>query len=87
MSDSQFDAEPEDSWDQTDALPVQLDNLVRRVELLTSRKLRTGSDDPVDVVDAIAERVRQTRRRRLTERELLRADQLDEDITHVRSRL
>ena len=81
-----FDAEPEDSWDATDALGFQLQNLIRRTELLTGRRWRLSGDPPV-ILDAITDAVRKARRKRLYGRQLVRADQIDEDVVFVRSRL
>lgn len=81
------DTEPEDAWDAGDAIPEQVGNLVRRLELLLRRRVRLTGDSVQDQVDQIAEAVRKARRKRLYGRDLLRADQLDEDIGFVRSRL
>lgn len=88
MSDSDFgDIEPEDSWHPEDPVAEQLTNLVRRAELLEGRSLRAAYSDPHDTLDVLAVIVAAARRRRLTGRELLRADQLDEDIAFIRRRL
>jgi len=81
------DAEPEDSWHPLDPVAEQLTNLVRRTELLTRQRVRTGATDPHDVLAALADLVLRARRKRLYGRDLVRADQLDEDIVYVRSRL
>lgn len=80
------DAEPEDSWDIDDSVAEQIQNLVRRAELLTGRRLRLAGE-PIDILDALRETVRRVRRKRLYGRALVRADQLDEDITFVLGRL
>jgi len=80
------DTEPEDAWHPDDTVAEQLQNLVRRTELLTGRRLRlTG--EPIDILDALRDTVRRARRKRLIGREVVRADQLDEDIAHVFTRV
>ena len=86
MNPDTFDAEPEDSWDATDSVAEQIQNLVRRAERLTGRRLRMMGE-PIDVLDTLRETVRRARRKRLYGRELVRADQLDEDITFVVGRI
>jgi len=81
------DDEPEDAWHPDDAIPIQLDNLVRRAELLTRKRVRLHGDEPRQVLDALADLVLKARRKRLLGRELVRADQLDEDIDFVRRRV
>ena len=85
--DDLFDAEPEDSWDATDALVDQLDNVIRRVELLTGHGFRSGATDPADVLDAVEHLIARARRRHPSARDLVRAEQLDADIAFVRTRL
>lgn len=80
------DAEPEDSWDRGDSVVEQIHNLVRRAELLTGRQLRLAGE-PIDILDALRDIVRRARRRRLFGRVLVRADQLDDDITFVLGRI
>ena len=77
------DAEPEDSWDPDDPVPVLLVNLLRRARLLAAH------DDPVEhrVLDVLVEVVARARTRELSPRELMRARDLDTDIAHVRGRL
>ena len=78
------DIEPEDSWHPDDPAPELVENLRRRVELLTRRRqVLTGSS--AEILEKIAVLVAKARRRRLTGRDLVRADQLDEDIAYVRS--
>lgn len=78
------DWEPEDSWDADDDVADQLDNLRARVRLL----YRMRPAPPLDFLDDIAEAVALARvARPLSAREVLRADQLDEDIIYVRARL
>lgn len=81
------DDEPEDAWDPGDPVPVLVDDLLRRVELLVGHGVRTGSDDPAATLDAIAHLVEVARRRHLGPHDLERARELDEDIATVRGRL
>jgi hypothetical protein len=77
------DWEPEDSWDAEDDPQVQLDNLRARARLLyLSRTV-----PPLDTLDQIAAAVTGAFARPLTAREVLRAEQLDEDIEYLRTRL
>lgn len=87
MSDVFGDTEPEDAWDAGDTIPEQVDNLIRRLELLLRRRVRLAGDTVEDQLAQIARLVRSARRRRLIGREIVRADQLDEDIAYIRSRL
>jgi len=80
------DSEPEDAWDAGDTVPEQVRNLIRRVELLVRYPVRVGGDAR-ETLAALRRLVRRARRRRLYGRELLRADQIDEDIEFVESRL
>lgn len=80
------DDEPEDAWHPNDPVIEQLRNLVRRAELLEGRHLRF-SGDPDDVLEALGDLVAKARRRRLNGREIVRVNQLDEDISYVAGRL
>jgi hypothetical protein len=77
------DFEPEDAWDRDDHPIDQLDNLRDRARLLYL--FRTVP--PLDTLDQIAAAVTGAFARALTAREVLRAEQLDEDITYLRTRL
>ena len=81
------DDEPEDAWDADDSIPEQIANLVRRVELLIHGRVRLTGDSVGDQLDQLAALVRKARRKRLLGREKLRADQVDEDVVFIRSRL
>lgn len=81
------DSEPEDGWDPDDSVAEQVDNLVRRAELLSRRRVRLAGDGAAATLDALSDIVRRARRKRLYGRDLVRADQLDEDIAFVRGRL
>jgi len=87
VSDEFGDDEPEDAWHPDDAVPIQVDNVLRRVELLLRRKHRLTGDTVPEQLEQLTSLVRKARRRRLLGRELLRADQADEDIDYIRSRL
>jgi hypothetical protein len=79
------DDEPEDAWHPDDDPAVQLDQLRRRAALLW---LFHRDQPPLNTLDDIADAVRRARDRGdLTPRSRLRADQLDEDIHHLRGRL
>lgn len=79
------DDEPEDAWHPDDDPAVQLDQLRRRALLLWIFRPEIPR---LETLEDIAAAVRRARRRRdLTARDTLRADQLDEDIAHLRARL
>jgi hypothetical protein len=82
-----FDIEPEDSWDAGDTVDDLVANLVRRAELLDERRTLIPTGNPVVILEAIDDLVRVARLRRLAGRDLVRADQIDEDIRFVRRRL
>ena len=82
------DAEPEDSWDRDDSPDEQLENLRRRVLLLLgAAALARDTDDRRQALAVIAALVAVARLRRLVGRDLVRADQLDEDIAFLYGRL
>jgi hypothetical protein len=82
------DDEPEDAWDPGDPVPVLVDDLIRRVELLIGHGFRTGAGDTSGTLDAIADAVAAERARRVLEgHDLERADELNDDIATVRGRL
>ena len=79
------DIEPEDSWHPDDPVPVLIDNLLRRCNLLDrTDELR----DRDELVHLIGRRVRAyvMRRDSLSDRDKLRVDQLDEDFDHLITR-
>jgi len=80
------DSEPEDAWDAGDSVDELVANLIRRAVLLDDHTL-IPRGNPVVTLRALADLVRRARQRRLTERELVRADQLDEDITFLQDRV
>ena len=81
------DDEPEDAWSPDDPVAVQINDLIRRVELLVGYKVRFGEDHPTAVLDAIAQLVVEARQRDLSHHDLVRADELDEDVAFVRGRI
>ena len=83
---SQFEDEPEDYWHPDDPVAEQIRNLRLRLGLLF-----TG-DAPIDSplvteLEVIAAALGVARRRRLSERNLLRADDLEADLEYVWDRL
>ena len=81
------DDEPEDAWHPDDPVDEQVAQLIRRAELLDRRNILIPRGNHVVTLQALAELVALARRRRLTDRDVVRADHLDEDIAHVRNRL
>lgn len=80
------DDEPEDAWDRGDTVEEQVTNLVYRA-LLLEAGWHVPSGDDATILDALADVVDRARRHRLTHRERIRTDLLDEDIAFVRARL
>lgn len=79
------DYEPEDAWVPDDPPGEQIVNLRRRLALLLDSDYPFGDlEDELDLLAAVLDLVRD---RRLSARQLLRADDLDTDIEHVRGRL
>lgn len=85
MSDDFGDTEPEDAWHPDDPIPMQLDNLLRRTNLLGSLPELHDRDL---LIEALEQRVTQIEQRRgmLDGRDLIRLEQLVEDLALVRSR-
>lgn len=80
-----FDYEPEDSWHPDDHIAVQIDNLLRRLDLIDGQlDLFTRGE----LIEQIAARVHQLQLHRgsLDGRQRLRLDQLAEDLALVRAR-
>jgi hypothetical protein len=86
MADEFGDVEPEDAWDPGDTVAEQIENLVRRGMLLEPDVL-IPRGDPGVTLDALADLVRLARTRQLTERERVRANDLDDDIKFITRRL
>lgn len=83
-----FDWEPEDSWDASDTICVQIDNLFQRLDALQ------GARDPagrwrgvvVDLEQRLRPWIERRETGRLSAREELRVTQLLEDLAFVRGR-
>lgn len=78
------DSEPEDAWDPGDPVPVLIDNLLRRLDLLDGRPDLSRRSELLgeleERLDALAGRTRNARAQ-------LRYAQLVADLTYVRERL
>jgi len=82
------DFEPEDAWDATDAIAIQIGNLLQRLDLLD------GNPDPagrwrgclVDLEYRLRPFVERRNTGQLSERDALRVTQLEEDVIFVRQR-
>ena len=90
MSDVFGDTEPEDSWDPDDEIPVQIDNLFRRLVLLGVHRARENEYEEhegalVDELERLIDSVRD--RRGLSARDMTRIRQLDEDLATIMERL
>jgi hypothetical protein len=79
------DYEPEDAWAPDDPPGEQIVNLRRRLALLLDSDYPFGDlEDELDLLAAVLELVRD---RRLSARQVLRAEDLTTDIAWVRGRL
>jgi hypothetical protein len=80
------DEEPEDAWDVSDPPPDQVRNIRLRLALLIAAEDSNGDEllGELAVLRAVLERIRVRRR---TAREILRAEQLDEDLVFIVERL
>ena len=83
-----FDWEPEDTWDIEDSVCAQIDNLLKRLDLLDGQRDPAGRwrGMIVDLEHRVRPWVEQRDTGRLNEREVLRVDQLVEDLEFVRDR-
>lgn len=87
MSMSTFgDTEPEDAWDPGDPFGVLVDNLFRRLALLEQESPAFNRRELLDLLDIRLSRLR-ILRSLLSDRDRLRLDQLDGDITFLRARV
>lgn len=79
------DSEPEDAWHPDDAIPVLIDNLLRRCALLE----RTYSTiDRYVMLDDIERRLtRASYRNNLDERDHTRIEQTRDDVAYIRGLL
>lgn len=81
------DYEPEDAWDATDAIPNQIDNLLKRLDALQ------GAESPgrwrpfiVDIEQRLRPFIERRDTGNLSPRDELRVAQLVEDLNFVRER-
>lgn len=82
------DWEPEDSWDATDAIAVQIDNLLKRLDLLTGARDAAGRWRPflVDIEHRLRPFVERRDTGALSPRDEVRVTQLLEDLAFVREK-
>lgn len=85
MSDTFGDTEPEDAWHPDDPVPIQVFNLLRRIDLLDRREDGTFAGVLLLVLEGLIADY-QNRRAGMSPRDQLRVDQLVEDFTLVRER-
>ena len=82
------DWEVEDSWDATDSICAQIDNLLKRLDLLTGAANPAGRWRPflVDIEHRLRPLIERRDTGQLSERDNLRVTQLVEDLNFVRER-
>lgn len=82
------DHEPEDSWDSSDAIAIQIDNLLKRLDLLDGQVDAAGRWRAciVDLEHRLRPWIERRNTGQLDPRTELRVDQLVEDIEFVRER-
>lgn len=82
------DYEPEDAWDATDAVAVQIGNLLHRLDLLDGHADAAGRwrGCLTDLEYRLRPFVERRNTGQLSERDALRVDQLVEDVMFVRQR-
>lgn len=82
------DFEPEDAWDATDVLAVQIGNLLERLDLLDGHRDAVGRwrGCLVDLEYRLRPYIERRNTGQLSERDALRVDQLVEDVQFVRRR-
>jgi len=80
------DYEPEDAWQADDPIPFQIENLLKRLDVLAGKDGERGRF--ATLLDVIESRLRPWRDRYsdLTPRQQLRVDQLAEDLDFLRHR-
>ena len=78
------DYEPEDAWHPDDPIPLLLDNLLRRLDLLDGRAdlARRG-----ELIEELAERLDALAGRARTDRDEVRYQQLVADLMWLRNRV
>lgn len=81
------DYEPEDAWDPSDSICAQIDNLLKRLDLLDAAEA-AGRWRPfiVDIEARLRPHVERRDTGRLSARDELRVTQLVEDLNFVRER-
>ena len=78
------DYEPEDAWHPDDAIPLLIDNLLRRLDLLDGRADLTRRGE---LVDELGERLDALAGRARNNRDEVRYQQLVADLMWIRSRI
>jgi hypothetical protein len=88
VSEAFGDFEPEDAWDATDAIAIQIGNLLERFDLLDHVPGTAGRwrGCLVDLEYRLRPYVERRATGQLSERDALRVDQLVEDLLFVRQR-
>lgn len=79
------DYEPENAWDADDTAEAMATNLIRRLDLLDRARGRDPLDDVISEIESRVARYRRIREQ-LNERDMLRLDQLLEDLPTLRER-
>jgi len=89
LSEAFGDYEPEDAWDASDPLPLQIDNLLKRLDALDDEPPDPGARYR-DIITLLDNYLRPWVARRdagnLSPRQVLRVNQLLEDLAFVRDR-
>ena len=82
------DYEPEDAWDATDSVAVQIGNLLHRLDLLDGQRDASGRwrGCIVDLEHRLRPYIERRDTGQLSERDALRVNQLVEDVEFVRQR-
>ncbi len=83
---TQFEDEPEDYWHPDDPVPEQIRNLRLRLGLLFSEDATIDTPWVLEL-EVIAAALIVARRRRLSDRNMLRADDLAADLEYVWDRV
>lgn len=88
MSDESVfgDSEPEDAWQADDPIPLQIENLLKRLDVLEGQASARGRFGTI--LDVIGNRLRpwEDRYAQLSDREKVRVSQLAEDLQFLRDR-
>lgn len=88
MSAEFGDYEPEDAWNADDTICVQIDNLLKRLDLLDGERDAAGRWRPVltEIENRLRPHIERRNTGQLSERDELRVDQLVEDLAFVMDR-